>query len=316
MLRQNQGNIGVVTPAQAAQVIATGDPNAAGTLQSRRLNPSLGSRMIIEATGKGEYHAAYIRFDKKFSHGLQMSANYTWSANFSDSEEVNLDTSLRVPIATSSPQTAQDFRNLRNEWSRSVFDRPHRFAVHYVYDIPWFSNSSEALRHVFDGWQFGGFTELQSGQPFTIRVGVDTLGNANSSSIPPGRPDYNPSGIIENDPDTDDLRTFRIPLDGTGIVTAPRTASGFLANSMPFGGNLGRNTFRGPSYHNWNLFLMISIDIRESWQLQLKGDFINAFNHRNFQNPDAVMQSPTFGRNTATPITDNRQVLLSARIVF
>jgi hypothetical protein len=299
-VRQNQANPSILTDAQAAEVIRTGNPNVIPGTQARRLNPAWGSRQIIDTSGKGEYHAGYLRFDKKFSRGLQFGANYTFSANHSDSEEATVDTT----ITGSSPQVPQNFFDYQNDWARSVFDRPHRFAVHYLYEIPRV------------GVQVGGFTEFQSGQPFTIRVGADTLGNAASASVPPGRPDYNPSGVFGNDPVTDDLRTFRIPVDGTGIVTAPRTASGFLANSMPHGGTLGRNTFRGPGFQNWNLSVMKRITLPREWQMQLRGDFINLFNHDNFANPDSVMTSPSFGSNTATPLTDARQVLLGAKFVF
>ena len=68
------------------------------------------------------------------------------------------------------------------------------------------------------------------------------------------------------DPVTGDLRTFTIPIDGTGIVVAPRGPDGLpLANSMPGGGNLGRNTLRGPSFQNWNLSLMKTMAIKENW---------------------------------------------------
>ena len=118
------------------------------------------------------------------------------------------------------------------------------------------------------------------------------------------------------DPTTGDLRTFVIPVNGTGIVTAPSGPNGILANSMPGGGNLGRNTFRGPSFQNWNVSLLKKISFKENWQLQIRGDFVNFWNHRNFQNPVAVMSSPAFGQNTATLLTDSRQILLSAKLKF
>ena len=77
------------------------------------------------------------------SNGLLFGANYTWSAMLSDSDEAYTDTD----ISPWTSQQAQDFFNLRNEWGRSVFDRPQRFAVHYAYDIPWFASSPAGLRH-------------------------------------------------------------------------------------------------------------------------------------------------------------------------
>jgi len=311
-IRQNQANPPVLTAAQAATVIANGTiPNA----QERRVNPAWGPRTIVESGAKSEYHAGYVKFDKRLSKGLQLGANYTWSTMFSDNDE-----SLAITdITNSSPQVPQDFFNFRNEWSRSVFDRPHRFVVHYVYEIPWFTSggATQALGHILGGWQIAGFTEFQSGQPFTIRTGVDSVGTTAGGSNPPGRPNFNPRGTITKDPDTHDLRTFTIPINGTGIVTTPLGSNGLpLAKSMAGGGNLGRNTFRGPSFQNWNVSLMKRITIKEDWQLQLRSDFTNLWNHNNFQNPEARMSSPSFGANTATLLTDARLILFSAKLKF
>ncbi len=308
-IRQRDANPGVLTREQAAAVIASGNPNSVTVL---RLNPNWGPRALLETAARGEYHAGYLKFDKRMTKGLLVGLDYAWSANFSDSDEafgVN-------DVASSSPQVPQDFFNYRNEWSRSAFDRPHRFALHYLYEVPWFSSSGAlaALGRIFGGWQVSGFTEAQSGQPFTIRTGVDTVGTLATAF--PGRPNYNPGGVFMKDPTTGDLRTFVIPVNGTGIVTAPSGPNGILANSMPGGGNLGRNTFRGPSFQNWNVSLLKKISFKENWQLQIRGDFVNFWNHRNFQNPVAVMSSPAFGQNTATLLTDSRQILLSAKLKF
>jgi len=307
-LRQSQANPGILTPAQAAAVIASGRANSV-TVQ--RLNPAWGARNLLETSAKGEYHAGYIKFDKRMSRGLLLGANYTWSANFSDNDEAFTATD----ISPWTSQIPQDFFNLRNEWSRSAFDRPHRFAMHYVYDIPWFASSPAALRQAFGGWQVSGITEFQSGQVFTITTGLDTVGTLATGSFP-GRPNYNPNGVFTKDPVTGDLRTFSTPLNGTGIVFAPMGPNGILANSMPSGGNLGRNTFRGPSFQNWNFTLMKKFPIRENLGFELRSDFVNMWNHSNFKPPEARMVSPTFGANTAPLLTDAREILLGAKLKF
>jgi len=304
-LRQGQANPGVLSPAQAAAVIASGRQNDANV---QRLNPAWGARNLLETSAKAEYHAGYIKFDKRMSRGLLLGANYTWSANFSDNDEAF--TSSDISPWTS--QIPQDFFNLRNEWSRSAFDRPHRFAIHYVYEIPWFASSPAALRHAFGGWQVSGITEFQSGQVFTITTGLDSVGTLATGSFP-GRPNYNPNGVFTKDPVTGDLRTFSTPLNGTGIVVTP---GGLLANSMPGGGNLGRNTFRGPSFQNWNFTLMKKFPIRENLGFELRSDFVNMWNHNNFKPPEARMNNSAFGANTAPLLTDAREILVNARLRF
>jgi hypothetical protein len=337
LLRQSQANTGVLDPAKAEFVRTTctfatyptcqepaGFPLSPFTFTSTdsgRQDPRWGSRALLEATGQAEYHAGYIRLEKKFSSGLQFGVNYTWSANLSDSEDILIGDPLLVG---SSPANPQDYRDRHNEWARSVLDRPHRLAAQYTYRLPGFTTSSNGfLRHALSGWQVSGFTELQSGQPFTIRVGTDVIGNGLSNASAAARPNYNPNGILIEDADTGNLRTFRIPLDGTGIVDAPHVtnpttgAVTYLRNSMEFGGNLGRNTFRGPGLANTNLSVLKRFSLPKEMQLQIRGDFINVFNHHNFANPDSNMtNASTFGLQTLTPVVDSRQVLLGAKLTF
>ncbi|MGH9629952.1 MAG: hypothetical protein ACRD7E_16665, partial [Bryobacteraceae bacterium] len=306
-IRQGQLNPGILTDQQAATVRETKSLTSIPSLQQRRLNPQWGSRVTIESTALANYNAGYAKFDRRFANGLIIGANYTYSALFSDNDE-----SLGVAdIVNSTPQVPQDYFNYRNDYSRSVFDRPHRFVVHYTWQIPG-SFDNRFLNGLLSGWGVAGFNEWQSGQPFTVRTGVDTGGTGTPT---PHRPDFNPNGIFENDPVEDNLRTFRSPIDGTGRFLTALTAGGApLATSNAGGGNLGRNTFRGPSFSNTNVSLFKEISFTERWHVRLKADWINAFNQRNFLPPVVTMNSPNFGQNTSDP--GGRTMLLSAHVRF
>ena len=266
-------------------------------------------------TALANYNAMYVKLDKRLSHGLTLGGNFTWSANLSDNDE-----SLGVGDITNwSPQIPQDYFNYKNEWSRSAFDVPYRFALYYAYEIPWVSAPSlngPVMKRIFRGWSLNGFTDYQSGQPFTIRTGVDTAGTGTTG---PHRPSYNPGGQITLDPVTGDWRTFTTPINGTGIVSTFLGSNGLpLATTQAFplpSDNLGRNTFRGPGLVFVNTTVAKTINITERWKAIFRCDFINTFNHRHFYNPVATMSSPVFGQNTLRD-PGGRTLLMSLKIKF
>ncbi len=313
-IRQGQWNPGILTPEQAQRVRETGNaasiPGLVGAT-SRRLNPAWGSRLTIESTALANYNAMYVKLDKRLSGGLTIGGNYTWSKNLSDNDE-----SLGVgAITNSSPQVPQDYFNYRNEWGPSAFDVPHRVSIYYHYALPTLSGRNAFVRHVGGGWSVSGFTEAQSGQPFTIRTGVDTHGTGTAG---PHRPSYNPGGSLSFDPVHGNYRTFTTPITGAGIVTTFLGSNNLpLANSQAFpvpASNLGRNTFRGPNDYRWNLSLHKNINLTERWRVQLRSDWINAFNRRNFGNPVSTMNSPIFGQNTSDP--GGRTMLFMLKVRF
>ena len=286
----NEHNPAILTPEQAGQVIATRNSNSIPSRQQRSLHPEWRQHTFNDAFGFSKYNAGYVRLDRRFTGGLLIGANYTWSANLGVGETNN----VRV----------QSTDNFRSDYARTSIDVPHRFALHYVWQTPG--------KRIYSGWRISGLSEWQSGRPFSILTGVDSNGDGISSS---DRPDLNPAEKLSFDPTTGDWRSFTSPIDGTGRFITPLTSTGSpLLNSMPYGGNLGRNTFRGPSFSLWNLSLMKPFHITEHVQLELRADANNLFNHRNYGPPENMMNSANFGRNLTTP--PSRSVLLVARLRF
>ena len=166
----------VLSAAQIATVQATLNATSIPTVQARRLLLQYGSRTLIATTANSEHHSVYVAFNKRWSGGLQYGVAYTYGQTYSDGDE-----SLGVgAITAGSPQIPQDFANLGAEWSRSVFDRPHRLVVNWIYEMPWLQSGwaqNPIMKGVFSEWQLSGVMQTQSGQPFTILTGVDSNGN-------------------------------------------------------------------------------------------------------------------------------------------
>ena len=87
------------------------------------------------------------------------------------------------------------------------------------------------------------------------------------------------------------------------------------ADFGPFPSNMtGRNTFRGPAYTSWSFSLRKTISFTERFKVDLRSDWTNLWNHRNFGNPTATMNSASFGANTTDP--GGRTMLVSAKVRF
>lgn len=311
-INQLQLNPAILTDAQRQTVLATLNPNSIPTANARRIFPQFGSRVLIAGTAQATYNAGYITLKKRFANGLLFDIAYTRSKLLSNNDE-----SLGVGAITGgSPQIPQDFSNIKAEKSLSAFDRPNRFVVNYLYEIPLLPGSffhSSVGKQIFGGFQISGITQFQSGQPFTILTGVDSNGNGQGAD----RPNYNPNGILTLDPITNNFRSFTSPLVG-GRFVVPLGATGFpLANSLG-NGNLGRNTFRAPGFWNSDISLLKRFILpwggEKRNQLIIRADFLNVFNKDNYGIPVNNMNNPDFGKNLNNFGT--RSITLSGKYSF
>lgn len=311
-INQLQANPAVLTEAQAATVRATLNANAIPTAQQRRVFPQFGQRTLIASDAQATYNSAYALLRKRFSNGLLFDVAYTFSKLLSNNDE-----SLGVAAITGgSSQVPQDFFNYNVEKSLSAFDRTHRLAVNYLYEIPTpgFIKRNGFANSLLGGFQISGITQFQSGQPFTILTGVDSNGNGTAGS---DRPNYNPNGIFVRDPVTGNLRTFTSPLVGGAFVVPLGTNGLPLANSLG-NGNLGKNTLRAPGF--WNTDLSVLKRFLLPWggetkhQFMIRADFLNAFNQDNYGRPVNNMNSVDFGKNLNN--WGNRSITLSGKYAF
>ena len=52
---------------------------------------------------------------------------------------------------------------------------------------------------------------------------------------------------------------------------------------------------QGPGVENWDLALQRNFILTERAKLQFRGEFFNAWNHANFNNPNGNVSSSSFG---------------------
>jgi hypothetical protein len=102
------------------------------------------------------------------------------------------------------------------------------------------------------------------------------------------------------------------------------TATGSLEPSCVAGtyatyGNSGYDMLRGPRFQDWDMNLQKNILFKERYNVQLRADSFNIFNHPNFTTPNANISSSNAGTITGvsgTPSYEQRTVEFAAKFSF
>ncbi len=225
-------------------------------------------------------------------HALQATVSRRWGANYFQAAYTfskNID-------ATSTGNTAfntayNDQSNINASRGISDFNRPHRLAVSYAYDLPLFTHATGAKKAAFGGWQVSGVTIFQNGLPFSIfdsGAGTAFLGQGSTpllgASLAPGASIA--SGLSSGDIHS---RVANGYLNAAAFMPAPQlyptqclSDSNFCTTGF---GDLGRNIYHGPFQQNWDVSFLKHFKIGERQDVRFAADFFNLWNHTNFGDP-------------------------------
>jgi outer membrane receptor protein involved in Fe transport len=204
-----------------------------GALRALRPDPSREQIEQLASIGNSFYHGLTLELRRRFRStksglGFSLRAAYTLS-RLTDDGIVN----------TSSALTVGDFRQER---SRSLLDRRHRFVLSGTFDTPWWLGR---LR-------FSPILRLSSGAPFNISIGGD---DRNLDDVGTDRPIFN--GDLS-------LLRFREP----GEPLNPALLSAFSLPIVGRTGNLPRNAGQGPG--QFLLDLSITREFRIGKEMRLR----------------------------------------------
>jgi hypothetical protein len=247
-----------------------------GTANAGALRPFLGYAAItyIETSAKSRYHGLLSSFNYRLGSRFTLTMAYTWSKNLTDSTNDR--------DAVDDPQNPFD---VRTEYAEARTSRPHIFSASYVYELPWFSKSTNtAKRLLLGGYQISGITNFESGAPVP-RVAVSDLLSGQRGNYP-NRVSDPGAGLAG----TIDPRT-RLP-----FIFDPNA---FSTNAVGTFGNAGRAFSRLPGRNQTNLSLVKNIyfNSERNFYLQLRAESFNVFNHTQF-----LMAA---GAATTFPVTGN-----------
>jgi len=236
----------------------------------------------VQTEAESEYNALQASLTKRFGHGLQFLASYTFSRSIDNASADN-----NVGAESELAPLPGDQQNLATQIGPSDFDRTHRFVFSGVYDLPkFYQGSSHIARGVANNWETDGILTLQTGLPFSI-ICSDGSSLNNYGYVVPGQPFVTSSGSTVSR-----LNDY--------FNTAAFGGCSELANIAPFG-DAARNLLRGPGQKNVDFSLVKFFPITEKSQLQFRAEFFNIFNFVNFAQPNNNLFVPaTFGKISAT----------------
>ena len=282
------------------QGLAPGTSLNSATIQRQQLLRPFPQFLNIHSRrddGTSIYHAGQLRVEKRFSDGYTLLGSYTWSK-------------LLERISFLNP-TDSDY-----EKRISSNDAPHRLVLSGIWELPfgrnrrWGRNWKNINEAVFGGWQVQGIWQAQSGRPLELgnlyfngdpqtlvtRIGGSTVDAA-----------FDTSGFYFTDAA---VRTNGV-IDPAKQRNDPRIRLAF---------NLRRFPSRLPGMRTqplnlWDISVIKNFPFSETTRLQFRGEFLNAFNHPQFNNPNLDPTSSNFGRITSQANLP-RNVQLGVKLIF
>jgi hypothetical protein len=271
-----------------------------------------------DTVAKSNYNSLQALFEKRFSHGLQFQASYTWSKTLDNA---------------SSFEDALNPFNFNKTYGLSKYDARHRFVFNFVWDVP-VPKYSGFKGKLLDGWEVSGIESLQSGFPVRITSQADnelldstfnfeapgepnlvapfktvnprsTVCQFGTGPLAPGAPTCVPVSGYVFDPNLFDNSLFDPVLNNTLTAVRPGTI-----------GNSPRSICCGPGINNTDVSFNKSTQITERLRMEFRGDIFNVWNHAQFYSVDGNVgnQGATFGQ--PLKIRDPRLVQFALKFHF
>lgn len=228
--------------------------------------PQFNRITMQDNNGYSWYHSMQTRVEKRMSQGVSVNLSWTWSKFMEASGYLNQFD--RFPERVISDQ-----------------DRTHRVVISGIWELPYgtgkkWTGGGSVTRAILGGWQTQAIYQYQSGAPYGFGNAI-FRGNLHDVVLASGERTvdrwFNTDAGFERDP-------------------SKQLGSNVRRISSRFSG------LRGDTIDNWDISLFKNAVIREGLRLQFRTEFINAFNHAQFNAPTGVGVTPsstTFGAVTS-----------------
>jgi hypothetical protein len=258
-------------PYSAPNCVTNGP--TAGTNCPTGGNPIFTNIFAEDTIAASSYNSLQTMLEKRFSHGLQFQAAYTWSKS--------------LDWASSFEETLNPF-DFKKSRALSLFNSAQRFVSNYVWNVPVPKYQGIAGK-ILDDWQISGITQFQSGFPIRLQTQNDNELTGSLFFFGTAAPQLN--GSLQK-------------LDPKHQQTINGQAGYYYLNAAQYADPLPLGTFSttprsvccGPGENQWDLTFSKRITLSEARYFQFRADIFNVFNKTQFVNPDGNFSNSTFGQ--------------------
>jgi Carboxypeptidase regulatory-like domain/TonB dependent receptor len=250
--------------------------------------------------GDNHYNSLQIQADKRFSHGLSVLGNYTFS------HAKNHDT--------------PDFLYNKNlEYGRPSWQRNHNITASTIYELPFgrgktlAANVPQALNYVIGGWQLVNVTTIMSGAGINPSYQNCNLDNDAGVCFPNRVGDWH----VSHPNRSQWFAQTMAPLANNGDTSGPWQRPVAPVPGSPSFGNAGRNTIIGPKWFDSDLSVVKIVPLGERVNVQFRAEAYNVFNHPSLGNPSGCVDCS--GGATITSLANNafmRKMQFGLRVDF
>jgi hypothetical protein len=276
-----------------------------------------GPEAIMTNSSHSSYHALQTSVSDTYARiGLSLQASYTFSKSIDDTSAVL--GGLPANAGTILQTLPQNPFDPEADKGPSTFDVRHVFTLSVIQALPFDRVSFlEGLnKHVTSGWQFLNITTLTSGSPFSVYSGIQQTGVGAGATDRPdlvSLPDFSTSRPTRED-------YFGLGANNSSFFSIPINVPGGTGPNQGRFGTLGRDTFRGPAFHNLDVALIKDTSFgrrgkNELGILEFRAEFFNVFNIVNFGLPSNTVLGTGFGLISKTAGT-SRQIQLSLKLIY
>jgi hypothetical protein len=254
---------------------------------------------LLTDEAESKYDAIQIQFRKRYVRGVSVTAHYTYGKARTDRYIVGAD-------------GIQDYRTLRDkslDWGPTAYDLRHNFQTYWTYDLPFgegrkYDFDSTVLDQIVGGWTASGIVRIQSGRPFLLTSGRQTLNQQDA-------------GVVLNGITVKELQSMLNvrpgPNGGVYFVDERLIGSDGRANPELLAppttpGQQGQYVYlTGPGFWNVDMGFAKMFTVKGSQRINVEFLAINAFDHRNnvvggTGGATHSIDSTSFGQTTGTAI--------------